>query len=137
MQPRIKIWRRFGRLPLIQQRHGLTEFFQLAGAVCAGAQMIVEAGRRGGESGGQVRKQFTNFCALHCVSLSPLLLASFAPSLRPLRLRAFNRKVREGLAKFAKEAQTNSFSSCLSVSYARNRSDFVADSLNFKTSAIW
>jgi hypothetical protein len=43
--------------------------------------MIVDTGWRGGESGGQVRKQFANFCALHTHSLSPFVWRTPSPAI--------------------------------------------------------
>ena len=85
--------------------------------------MIVDLGRGRSQSGGQVRKQFVNVfvVALHIRFLLITALCGAGPFLRSASAREF---------------YTNSFNCVLNVSYARNSNDLVADSLNFKTSAI-
>src|ERR1700747_1813232 len=65
MQPGVKIRRGLWRHPLVEQRHGLLELGQRPCTIRAGAQMVINLWLSDDESGGQVRKQFANFIALH------------------------------------------------------------------------
>ena len=65
VQSHIEVRRRLGRLPFVEQRHRLAKLIERSCAGCTSTQMVVELRRHGRKPGGQIRKQFANFWALH------------------------------------------------------------------------
>jgi hypothetical protein len=71
VQSSIEVRRWLRRLPFIEQRHCLTELAKHPRALGAGSEMGVDLRRGSGKPGGQVRKLFANFNALHGSFPSP------------------------------------------------------------------
>src|ERR1019366_5675588 len=103
----VEIRRRFGRLPFIEQRHGLLKLPQMGGTGGTGCDVVFDLRRCRAHASGScyIRQQFPNLIAIHTAFL-------YFP-------------------------ETNSFSCSRKVSYARYSNDLVADSLSFSTLAIW
>jgi hypothetical protein len=74
LQTGVEIGRRFGRLPFIEQGHGLLKVAQTGGTIGTGHYVFanLRLKRRCVEASGQFRQQFANLIAIHTASSTSL-----------------------------------------------------------------